>query len=358
MSTRIEIDTKTFIRFWLVIVGFFMLLSLIWQAKTGLILVFIALFLALAMNPLINKFDRLIPGKNRTLPTVISFIILVVVVGGIISVIVPAVVNESTRLVRNLPTAVSRLSKEYSGVVTVAEEHLHINNLDEQIETAVKDFSTNFVKDFAPNVLNSVSTISDVLAKTILVLFMTLFMILEGPKVLKKFWLNFENDTRVMHAKKVIGRMADMVSKYVSGVITVCIIDAVVTGLAIFVLSLIFKFDSGLTLPFAFITGLGNMIPVFGPTICCILVAVLMAFNSLPAAIIFTIFVIIYLQIEGNYISPKVQSKGTKLSALIILVAVTVGVYAFGIIGAIVAIPIAGCIKIFLEEYAKLRLED
>ena len=358
MSTRIEIDTKTFIRFWLVIVGFFMLLSLVWQAKTGLILVFISLFLALAMNPLINRFDQLIPGKNRTLPTIISFIIVVVVVGGILAVIVPAVINESTKLVRNMPAAVSQLSDEYSGVVSVAEEYLHIDNLDEQIETNVKNFSTGFVKDFAPNVLNSVSAISDVLAKTVLVLFMTLFMILEGPKVLKKFWLNFDKNSRAMRAKQVIGRMADMVSKYVSGVITVCIIDALVTGLAIFILSLIFKFDSGLTLPFAFITGLGNMIPVFGPIICCVIVAVLMAFNSLPAAIIFTIFVIVYLQIEGNYISPKVQSKRTKLSALVILIAVTVGVYTFGIIGAIVAIPIAGCIKIFLEEYGKLKLSD
>lgn len=358
MSTRIEIDTKTFIRFWLVIIGFFLLISLAWQAKTGLILVFIALFLALAMNPLINGIDRLIPGKNRTLPTIVSFVIVVVVIGGILSVIVPAVINESTKLVRNLPATVAQLNQEYSDVVNVAEEYFHIDNLDQQIESTTKEFSANFIKDFAPNVLNSISTISDVLAKTILVLFITLFMILEGPKVLQKFWRNFEKDSRIMHSKQVIGRMADMVSKYVSGILIVCFIDAIVTGIAIFVLSLIFKFDSGLTLPFAFITGIGNMVPVFGPFICCVLVAVLMAFNSLPAAIIFTIFIIVYLQIEGNYISPKVQSKGTNLSALVILIAVTIGVYMCGIIGAIVAIPIAGCIKILLEEYGKLKLEN
>ena len=358
MSTRIEIDTKTFIRFWLVIIGFFLLISLAWQAKTGLILVFIALFLALAMNPLINKLDRLIPGKNRTLPTIISFILVVVILGGILYVIVPAVINESVKLVRNIPAAVTQLSDQYSDVITATEKYFHIDNLDQQIESTAKDFSTNFLKDFAPNVLNSISAVSDVLATTILVLFMTLFMILEGPKVLQKFWHNFEKNPRAMHAKQVISRMANMVSKYVSGVLVVCFIDAIITGLAIFILSLIFNFDPGLTLPFAFITGLGNMIPVFGPFVCCALVTILMAFNSLPAAIIFLIFVIIYLQIEGNYISPKVQSKGTKLSALVILIAVTIGVYTVGIIGAIVAIPIAGCIKIFLEEYGKLKLSD
>ena len=224
-------------------------------------------------------------------------------------------------------------------------------NFDQQVESAVNSFSKDFVKDFAPNILSSISTITDITAKIILILFMSLFMIIEGPQLLDEFWGNFKNNRRITNARRIVARMADMVSKYVSGVLTVCLIDAVITGIAIFILSLIFKFDSGLTLPFAFITGLGNMIPVFGPVFCCVLVAVLMAFSSLPAAIIFTIFIIVYLQFEGNLISPKVQSKSTKLPALVVLIAVTVGMYMLGIIGAIVAIPIAGCIQIFLEEY-------
>ena len=73
--------------------------------------------------------------------------------------------------------------------------------------------------------------------------------------------------------------------------------------------------------------------------------------NSLTAAAIFLIFFILYQQIEANYLSPMIQSKRNNLSALAILVAVTVGIYMFGIIGAIISIPIAGCIRILTEDY-------
>ena len=67
------------------------------------------------------------------------------------------------------------------------------------------------------------------------------------------------------------------------------------------------------------------------------------------------VFYIIYAQIENNIISPKVQGKGLSLPPLLILVAVTIGIYSFGLIGCIVAIPIAGCIKVFVEEYPALK---
>ena len=61
----------------------------------------------------------------------------------------------------------------------------------------------------------------------------------------------------------------------------------------------------------------------------------------------------IYQQVENNVISPAVQSRTISLSPLAILVAVTIGIYVFGIAGGIISIPIAGCIKILIEEYLK-----
>jgi predicted PurR-regulated permease PerM len=71
----------------------------------------------------------------------------------------------------------------------------------------------------------------------------------------------------------------------------------------------------------------------------------------------FFIYILVYLQIEANLISPKVQSKGMRLPALLVLASVTIGVYMFGLIGAIVAIPVAGCIKVLIEEYGSGRDE-
>jgi predicted PurR-regulated permease PerM len=77
----------------------------------------------------------------------------------------------------------------------------------------------------------------------------------------------------------------------------------------------------------------------------------LLASNSLTAGIIFAVYFIVYQQIENNFISPTIQSKRVELSALAVLASVTIGVYVFGLAGGIISIPIAGCIKVLLEEY-------
>jgi predicted PurR-regulated permease PerM len=92
---------------------------------------------------------------------------------------------------------------------------------------------------------------------------------------------------------------------------------------------------------------------MFGSFIGGLLVAILLAFNAWGAGLAFLIYTIVYLQIESNVISPKIQGKGLQLPALVILASVTIGVYMFGIVGAIISIPIAGCIKVLLEEYSK-----
>ncbi|MFZ1317146.1 MAG: AI-2E family transporter, partial [Candidatus Saccharimonas aalborgensis] len=77
----------------------------------------------------------------------------------------------------------------------------------------------------------------------------------------------------------------------------------------------------------------------------------LLLINSVPAAVIFAIYFLIYSQIEGNFIAPTIQSRRIELSPLAILAAVTIGIYVFGITGAIISIPVAGCIKVLVEDY-------
>ena len=81
------------------------------------------------------------------------------------------------------------------------------------------------------------------------------------------------------------------------------------------------------------------------------IMSIILALNNISAAAFFMIFFILYQQLEANYISPKIQSKRIDLSALAILIAVTIGIYLFGIAGGIISIPVAGCINILAEDY-------
>ena len=92
-----------------------------------------------------------------------------------------------------------------------------------------------------------------------------------------------------------------------------------------------------------------------GATIAGLLSAVILGLNIPTAGLFFLIYFLIYQQIENNVISPMIQARNNQLSALIIFVALTIGVYAFGLLGALLAIPLAACVKILLQESLKSR---
>jgi predicted PurR-regulated permease PerM len=108
---------------------------------------------------------------------------------------------------------------------------------------------------------------------------------------------------------------------------------------------------ANLALPTIAIAFILSLIPMFGATIAGILVSLLLLFNDVTGGIAFAIYFVIYQQIENNFISPTIQSKKVELSALVVLASVTIGLYVFGLAGGIISIPIAGCIKVLIDEY-------
>jgi predicted PurR-regulated permease PerM len=97
------------------------------------------------------------------------------------------------------------------------------------------------------------------------------------------------------------------------------------------------------------------LIPMFGQFIGGTLVTLILLFSNPVAGLTFAIIYIVYSQIENNVISPKIQGDALKLKPLLILCAVTIGMYMFGLLGAIIAIPIAGCIRVLVEEYPNIK---
>lgn len=348
---RVTVDTKTFIRFWLVILGFIIGGSLLLQAATGLLIVGAALFLALAISPLVKKLASLIPGEGMKLPIAAAYIIVVGCISAFMIIVVPTVINECIKFAQNLPSTAESISNNFTWLNDFGH-NFGIENLQGQIIDNVRAFGSSIVNDLGNNFANSVGAIGSFLAATILILILALFMLTEGPGIMNHFWGFFKNEQadRIHHT---LDRMANVVSKYVSNALFVGLINACSTAVITFIICLIFHLDPGLALPFGLITGIFSLIPMFGSFVGGMLVAALLAFNAWGAGLAFAIYTIVYLQIEANVISPKVQSRGLQLPALAILASVTIGVYAFGIIGAIISIPIAGCIKVLIEEYGK-----
>lgn len=272
------------------------------------------------------------------------------VIVGVLAVIVPTVVSETTKFATNLPSTIEGVSSNLAWVNDLGNR-FGITDLRGQLTHGISDFSERFAQNLGSNVLTSVGAIGSFFMGTVLVLVLTFLMLMQGPAVMRDFWRGFEQNKKTPKAQRALSRMADVIEKYVSGVLLVALIGGITATIAVFILSLIFGFPSGLALPLGLLAGVMSLIPIFGAFIGGTLVALLLAINSVWAGVVFAIYYVFYQQLEGHVILPKVQSKGMRMPMLLVLVAVTIGVYMFGLIGAIVSIPIAGCMKVLAEEY-------
>jgi predicted PurR-regulated permease PerM len=358
MKTKIDIDTRTFVRFWLVVFGIGLAAFLIYKAQTALIILGVSLFLALALNAPVSFVAKKLPGKSRVGATAISYVAVILILGAIITLVIPAIIQQSAKVVQTIPTVVDSATHSWEGFREFVEQY----NLQEQLDTALKSIqesASSWAGNVGRNVLSGIGSVFSGLTALILVLVLTFLMLIEGPTWLQRIWGVYEDKVKMQKHRRVLGRIYGVVSGYVVGQLTVSTIGATAAGLFVFILSFIFpEVDPNLAMPTAAVTFVLSLIPMFGATIGGVLIAVLLALNSIPAALIYALYFVVYQQIENNLIAPHIQAKRIDLTALMILGAVTIGLYMFGVVGGIIAIPIAGTVRILIEEFLASRRED
>lgn len=355
MNTKIEIDTRTFVRFWLVVIGMGLAIILIYNARVALMIIGISIFLALALNGPVSQIARRLPGRSRVGATAIAYVIVVTLISSIVLLLIPPIVQQTAGFIQNAPSLVDNATSQWKGLGDLVDQY----NLQPQVDSAlnsIKDSAAGWASNVGQGVVAGIGSVFSFFAALILVLVLTFLTLIEGPEWMKRVWRLYRDKNRMEKHKQVIDKMYTVVTGYVVGQLTVSTIGATVAGLAVFVLSLIFtSVEASLAMPAAAITFLLSLIPMFGATIGGTIITILLALNSVSAAIIYVIFFIVYQQIENNFVSPHIQSKKINLSALMILAAVTVGLYMFGIVGGIIAIPIAGSVRILIDEYLQNR---
>ncbi len=358
MSTRIDIDTRTFVRFWLVPFGLALLALLIVKAQAALIILGVSLFLALALNGPVSLIARKLPGKSRVGATALAYTAVLILLGAVIFLVIPPIVQQTAKFAQGFPSLVDNTTKNWSELRHVLEQYNLQGQLDSTVQS-IKDTAGGWAGDLGKTVVNGIGSFFSFFAGSILVIVLTFLMLIEGPAWMNRIWRLYANKKRMEKHRRVVGRMYNVVSGYVTGQLTVSAIGATCAGVFVFILSFIFpSVDPGLAMPTAAITFLLSLIPMFGATIGGVIITLLLALNSIPAAIIYAIFFVVYQQIENNFISPHIQSKRIDLSALMILASVTIGLYMFGVVGGIIAIPIAGSIRILIEEFLEDRRHD
>lgn len=350
MNVRIEIDTRTFVRFWLVVIGFAMVALAIYSARTALIIVGTSFFLAIALSPPVNRLAKILPSKSRVLGTALAYIAVLAVLGMVIFLVVPPIVEQTVKFAQNVPNLIDSASEQYAGANKIIK-HYNLQPEIDKVVVSIKNGAAHFASGVGSALVTSISSVLFTVTTAILILVLTFFMLVEGPTWLRRLWSIYNDKDRMEYHRKLLDRMYKVTTNYVVGQLSVSAIAGFVAGVAVFAMGFMFNVPFNLAIPTATIIFVLSLIPLFGAMIGAIIISIILALNDVSAAVVFLIFFILYQQVEANYISPKIQSKRIDLSALAILTAVTVGVYVFGIAGGIISIPIAGCIGVLAEDY-------
>lgn len=350
MRVKIDIDTRTFIRFGLVAIGFVVALMSIYRVRSALVVLGLSLFLSLALNPPVTRIARRLPGRSRVGATALAYLIVVSLLGGLVFTVVPPIVEQTSKFAATIPGLIDQANSQRGVIKNFVERYGLEEQLDRSVENA-KQQASKFAANLGNVVVGSVASFFSGAVTLLVVLVLGFLMLIEGPGWLAKIWGLYHDQSLLERHRSVVQRMYRVVTGYVNGQILVAFIASLCTLATVLILSLLFPLPTNLAFASAAAIFLTGLIPMFGATLGAILVGLMLLLNDAGAALVFVIYFIVYQQIENNFISPTIQSRAVELSALAVLSAILIGTSLFGLIGGLISIPIAGCIRVLVLDH-------
>jgi predicted PurR-regulated permease PerM len=318
------------------------LLQLILLARQVITWIFIALFLALALNPLVDWLQR--HGlRRRALATGATYLIVFAVIGGLGAAFIPTLVGEVNDFVDALPGYVEDLT-EGRGPLGFLEEDYQIVD---RVEDAVRDGGASRLLGFSGTAIAVTKGVVTVIIATITIAVLTFFMLLEGPGWMDRLYTLLPERSRARW--QAVGHdIYRTVGGFVMGALTIALIAGVTSSIFLTVVDVPYAIALGL------LVALLDLIPLAGATIATVVVSTIAFLStSVPVGIAVLVYFIVYQQIENHFLYPVVYSRTVRMSPLIILIAVLIGASIAGILGALAAIPVAGTIQVVFLDWLK-----
>lgn len=325
MKVSVDVDRKTFVNLAIVTLVFVIGVFLVVKAREPLTIIGVAIFLALALNPPVSYIANRLPGRSRVAATALSYVAVLTLLGGALFLIVPPVIEQSSKFASTVPTIIDEISSQRHFIDDFVQSYGLEEQLTNSIENA-KNQASAVANDLGKLMVNGATGFFNGALTMIFILVLTFLMLIEGPEWMAKIWGLYHDPVRLERHRSVVRKMYRVVVGFVNGQMFVAAIASTLTLIVILLLSLAFPLPANLALPLAAIVFLTGLIPMIGATIGATIITLILLLNDVTAAIIFLIYFIVYQQVENNFISPTIQSKKVELSALTVLIAILIGV--------------------------------
>ncbi|MDX6533197.1 MAG: hypothetical protein QOF68_941 [Gaiellales bacterium] len=332
--TIVDIPARTVLKVLFIVFAAIGLVEVGSRVTTVLIWMAIALFLALVLLPAVRIAER---WMRRTWAVITVFVGALLVLSAFLALmIVP------------LATEVDDLAAAAPGYIADLQRNEQIRELDKRYDVITR--AQEQVADVPGLLFGTLGRVATGVVGTVTVLFLTLFLMLELPR-LSQAALSLMRPDQAERARKIASDVQRNVGGYVAGNLIISMVAGATTYIALTIL------DVPYALALALLMALFDLIPMVGATIGAIVViGVAFATQGPTIGIIMIVFNVIYQQVENQLLQPIVYRRTVQLSSFVVMAAVLLGGALLGVFGALIAIPVAGSIQVIARDLLADRM--
>jgi predicted PurR-regulated permease PerM len=305
--------------------------------------VLIAMFLAVSLDPAVRWLVR--HGLKRSRAVAVIFLVAFALVAGLMILFIPPLVRQGISLASDFPGYLDHL-REHSTSLRKLEDHFHLQG-------KIDDFARTIPSRVGRDALGFGRRFLGALASALVVLVFTVYFMVDLNRLRRGLVRLFPRRQR-RQVNEAVNVVIDKVGSYMIGNLIISAIAGVASFIAFEALRIPFA------LPLAVFVALTDLIPMIGATLGAV-VCVVVAFATTdlwPNTILLAAFFVLYQQLENYLIAPRVLRNTVQLPALAVLLAALTGGTVLGLVGAVMAIPVAAAIKVLATPMIRARADE
>lgn len=315
--------------------------GMIGQLSTIIMYVVGALFIALALEPVVRWLER--HGVKRPLGIAIVFASFILILAGILAIVIPMIANQISQLIRTAPLYFNDFTNQplYQNLVERFGDYIDFSALLEMAQDFVGK-PDNWAQ-VAGGVWQAGIGIANGLTAALIVLILSLYFLASLQSTKRAFYSIVARSKRA----KVID-ITEQITKSVGGYVNGIVVLALINAVCGFVMMTIVK------VPFAGLVAVGvfflALIPLFGSVLATVLVAGVALFESPTAAIIAAVYYILYMQIEAYLLTPRIMNRVVSVPGALVVIGALAGGTLLGVLGALISIPVTAMILMIIKQ--------
>jgi len=333
----INITTSGIIKVILVFILFYFLFII----RDILAILFISLILSSSIDPLVDMMQK--KKISRSVGVIIIYLVLFLIFGGIIYLIIPPIIEQSSELSQKFPILDTAV-KWFNSIKDIFFENGILGFFEENFTTLTPN-----LQNAASGVFNTVTGIFGTIFSFFLILVMTFYMTVEENSIKKIVWslAPKKNQVYIMH---LVNRMQKKIGLWIRGQLILSLIIFILTFVGLSILGVKYA------LILALIAGLTEFVPYLGPIFASI-PALFLSFTQGGFTFMIFVGVLYYIiqLVENNIIVPKLMQRVVGLNPIIIIAVLMIGFQVAGPVGAILSIPVATALNVFISDFFDSR---